>query len=535
MTTGNSLEIDAATDEAGTQSRPDSSESGIASNQPPRIVQPTGQFVQSNKLQIGSNLTLSNDSSFRTLYGRTRFGNVPGLPRSSAAIDLIFTLFCFLAVHYTYLGSLEFTTPRTIVLFGSIIFMVAALSVGGIYSVKRLQTLDSELSKLLVCWFGAFAAIGLFAFLSKTAGEVSRVWITLSFVFSLISLAAVRVLGCLWYLNGSKAGAKNVVICGNSASVKTVMRSLYDFMNSRVRVAKVFEFPAEQAGDALSSHALQNSAKQIVTFVENQRQSGSAIEQVWIAVPADQTQIVKKLSIALFDSSVDVCVVPDPYTDQLLNGEVYRFGETKIVNISEISLTPAADQFKRVFDVLLASVALCLLCIPMALIAVLIKSETRGPALFRQKRYGIDGREIEIFKFRSMLVHEDSQARQATKDDARVTRVGKILRSTSLDELPQLFNVLSGSMSLVGPRPHAVAHNEIWRNQIKGYMLRHKVRPGITGWAQVNGWRGETETAFKMQQRVKFDLEYIRNWSPFLDIKILFFTVVKGFRDENAY
>ena len=134
-----------------------------------------------------------------------------------------------------------------------------------------------------------------------------------------------------------------------------------------------------------------------------------------------------------------------------------------------------------------------------------------------------------------MHVHSDKQVRQATKGDARITRLGRILRSTSLDELPQILNVLTGSMSLIGPRPHAVEHNELWRKKIHGYLLRHKVRPGITGWAQVNGWRGETDTVYKMKQRVDFDLDYIQNWSPWLDIKILFFTVLKGFKNENAY
>jgi putative colanic acid biosynthesis UDP-glucose lipid carrier transferase len=172
----------------------------------------------------------------------------------------------------------------------------------------------------------------------------------------------------------------------------------------------------------------------------------------------------------------------------------------------------------------------------MIVFAAVIRLSSPGPALFRQRRYGLDGREILVYKFRSMRVCEDGEhIPQATRCDTRITRFGSFLRRTSLDELPQLFNVLRGDMSIVGPRPHAVAHNEVYRKLIKGYMLRHKVKPGITGWAQINGWRGETDTVFKMEQRVKFDIWYIYHWSLWLDLKIILLTLVKGFVGKNAY
>jgi putative colanic acid biosynthesis UDP-glucose lipid carrier transferase len=168
--------------------------------------------------------------------------------------------------------------------------------------------------------------------------------------------------------------------------------------------------------------------------------------------------------------------------------------------------------------------------------ASLVKRSSPGPIFFRQRRYGLDGQEIWVWKFRSMNVCENGpQIEQATKEDPRVTRLGAILRKTSIDELPQLFNVLQGTMSLVGPRPHASAHNEQYRQRIAGYMLRHKVKPGITGLAQVNGWRGETDTLEKMEKRVEFDHRYIREWSLWLDLKILFKTVLVVFKGQNAY
>ena len=495
----------------------------------------TRQYTPSETLRFDSGLESSNESNFRTPVGSFSLSREPGLPRSHATIDLVVTTFCFIYVHFLYLGSLDFSTPRTIALYGSVGLLLASLSAGGAFNKKRLRTPSKELLNLLLCWLCAFSAIGLFIFLTKTGADVSRVWLTTSMLFALVLLSGVRLLGCLGFVTVNKVKSQNIIVCGNAPSTQSVMHSLNTAPNSRVRVARVFEFPTNQSGELQSLNSLRDPAGQIMSYVEAQRQTGAAIEQVWIAVSKDQSDIVEEISASLVNSTVDVCVVPDHYSERLLKGETSNFGQTKVVNISEISLSPAADQFKRVFDVIFASLGLLVLFIPMAIIACIIKVESKGPALFRQKRYGIDGKEIEVLKFRSMLVHSDSEVRQATKDDSRVTRVGKILRSTSLDELPQLLNVLRGSMSLVGPRPHASAHNERWRNQINGYMLRHKVRPGITGWAQVNGWRGETETIFKMQQRVKFDLEYIQTWSPWLDIKILFFTVITLARDENAY
>jgi putative colanic acid biosynthesis UDP-glucose lipid carrier transferase len=173
----------------------------------------------------------------------------------------------------------------------------------------------------------------------------------------------------------------------------------------------------------------------------------------------------------------------------------------------------------------------------MLVIAIAIKMTSKGPVIFKQDRYGLNGKRIKVYKFRSMTVcdNDDTVIQQASRFDIRVTKLGLFLRRTSLDELPQFINVLQGRMSVVGPRPHAVAHNEQYRKLIKGYMWRHKMKPGITGWAQINGWRGETDTIEKMKKRVEYDLEYIRRWSVWFDLKIVFLTVFKGFVDKNAY
>jgi len=186
--------------------------------------------------------------------------------------------------------------------------------------------------------------------------------------------------------------------------------------------------------------------------------------------------------------------------------------------------------FKHMEDIIVASICLVVVAIPMMLIAVGIRLSSPGPILFKQLRYGINGETIDVWKFRTMTVCEDgASVNQAKENDPRVTKLGRFLRRTSMDELPQFINVLQGQMSIVGPRPHAVAHNEEYRSLLQGYMLRHKVKPGITGWAQINGLRGETDTIDKMQRRLQFDLHYIRSWSPYLDLKVILLTMFKVF------
>ncbi|HCX4781159.1 TPA: undecaprenyl-phosphate glucose phosphotransferase, partial [Escherichia coli] len=206
-----------------------------------------------------------------------------------------------------------------------------------------------------------------------------------------------------------------------------------------------------------------------------------------------------------------------------------------VVPIFETPLNGINMVLKRLEDIILSVVILTLISPILIIISLCVKLTSPGPIIFKQTRYGMDGKPIKVWKFRTMVVMENDNVTQATKNDVRVTKVGRFLRRTSLDELPQFFNVLFGGMSIVGPRPHAVIHNEQYRSLIEGYMLRHKVKPGITGWAQINGWRGETDTLEKMEKRVEYDLEYIREWSIWLDIRIIFLTIFKGFIGKAAY
>lgn len=260
------------------------------------------------------------------------------------------------------------------------------------------------------------------------------------------------------------------------------------------------------------------------------------IDRVYIALPVSKQSYIAELVQKLADTTCSVMYLPDVFTFELLHSRSDNLGGLPVISIYSSPMDGSNRIIKRMFDLIVGSLILLLISIPMIAISIAVKVTSAGPVFFKQNRYGIDGKAIKVWKFRSMNVMEDGdKVTQATKGDNRLTPIGGFLRRTSLDELPQFINVIQGSMSIVGPRPHAVAHNEEYRKLINGYMLRHLVKPGITGWAQINGWRGETDTLDKMEKRIEFDLEYIRNWSVFLDVKIVFLTVFKGFIDKNAY
>jgi putative colanic acid biosynthesis UDP-glucose lipid carrier transferase len=229
-------------------------------------------------------------------------------------------------------------------------------------------------------------------------------------------------------------------------------------------------------------------------------------------------------------------VLPDLWRLDVLHRRLIDIGGIKAISVYETPFVGSDGWLKRMEDIFVSTAALILLALPMTAIAIGVKLSGPGPVFFKQRRYGLDGKEIMVWKFRTMTVCEDrGTVTQAQKDDSRVTPFGRFLRRTSLDELPQFINVFQGSMSVVGPRPHAVSHNEYYRDLIGGYMLRHKVKPGITGWAQIHGFRGETRSLAMMGRRVDFDLDYIRNWSIWLDAHIILMTFYKGFVHKNAY
>ena len=249
-----------------------------------------------------------------------------------------------------------------------------------------------------------------------------------------------------------------------------------------------------------------------------------------------QVQRVVDLLDELRDTTASIYFVPDVFVIDLIQSRTAEIDGVPVIAMCETPFHGPQGLLKRVMDIVISATALVLLSPFLLLIASLIKLTSAGPAIFKQRRYGLDGQVIDVLKFRTMRVVEDGPVvAQATLNDERITPLGRFLRRYSIDELPQLWNVLRGAMSLVGPRPHAVAHNEMYRHLIKGYMVRHKVPPGITGLAQVNGCRGETSKLEDMRRRIEFDLDYLRHWSPALDLRILAQTLVRVLRDRKAY
>jgi putative colanic acid biosynthesis UDP-glucose lipid carrier transferase len=260
------------------------------------------------------------------------------------------------------------------------------------------------------------------------------------------------------------------------------------------------------------------------------------IREVYITLPLGSQPRIIELLEQLQDTTASLFYVPDVFGISIIQGRLQDVNGVPVVGMLETPFTGTNELAKRISDVVFASIILVLISPVLLAVAIGVKLSSPGPIIFRQKRNGLDGQEIEVYKFRSMRAMDNGPVvKQATRGDPRITPFGAFIRKTSLDELPQFINVLQGRMSIVGPRPHAVAHNEAYRQMIKAYMVRHKVKPGITGWAQVNGHRGETDTVEKMEARVQYDLEYLRNWSIALDLQIILRTIRLMLFDRNAY
>jgi putative colanic acid biosynthesis UDP-glucose lipid carrier transferase len=324
---------------------------------------------------------------------------------------------------------------------------------------------------------------------------------------------------------------REAIIAGyNSASLELAER-LKNNPGLRVTVTGFFD---DRSTDRLGMEAgneLVGSLSDMSQYVKDNR-----TDVIFIALPVRHIKRVMDLLDDLRDTTASIYYVPDIFVFDLIQARSGEIHGIPVVAMCETPFYGYRGVAKRLTDVGFSLLILMMMLPLLVAIAILVKVSSPGPIIFRQRRYGLDGREIAVYKFRTMRVIEDgAQITPASRFDRRITPIGAVLRRSSMDELPQLINVLQGRMSLVGPRPHAVAHNEEYRKLIKGYMVRHKVLPGITGLAQVNGCRGETSQLAQMQARVDFDLDYLRHWSPMLDIKILLLTVVKVFRDEQAY
>lgn len=404
-----------------------------------------------------------------------------------------------------------------------------------IYHGWRGAPMFDEAVRILMSWLATFVLIVSGLFISDLTFEYSRpvieLWLPLAPLAIILQHTTLR--GILSFLRMRGLNTRYYAILGANSLGQRLRVALSEMPWLGYSFVGFFDDRIEHRDERLDGRAqpIAGSFKDLLSRAQN-----GEIDHIYITLPLRAEKRINQLIQELADSTVSVNIVPDFFTFNLIQSKWSNVQGIPVVSVLDTPFNALDGATKRLEDLLLCAVILPIIAVPMLIIAVAVKLSSPGPAIFKQKRYGIKGEQIEVWKFRSMTVCENGDTiKQATANDSRVTPLGAFLRRTSLDELPQFLNVLGGSMSVVGPRPHAVAHNEYYRKQIQGYMLRHKVKPGITGQAQVNGCRGETDTIDKMQARIHHDLEYLRQWSLWLDLKIVFMTIMKGFVGKQAY
>ncbi|WP_194786602.1 undecaprenyl-phosphate glucose phosphotransferase [Rhodocyclus gracilis] len=400
---------------------------------------------------------------------------------------------------------------------------------------SRLQDSPGKLVREVILYWCALALLLLFfgyasGYLKVFPAEVLLSWaLATPLALSAAHLAARALVPRVLAMQGNQ---RTAVIIGKTDHGARLASQFRDDPFLGVRVLGFFDDRDRlRLGDAGGGATLLGKVGEALGFVQENR-----VDLIYITLPMATQPRIMALLDDLRDTTASIYFVPDVFVTDLIQGRLANIRGIPAVAVCESPFTGLDGAIKRTSDIVLSLLILVLISPLMLAIAVGVKRSSPGPVLFKQRRYGADGKEIVVYKFRSMTVCEDGERIvQATRNDQRVTRLGAFLRKSSLDELPQFINVLQGRMSIVGPRPHAVAHNELYRRLIKGYMVRHKVKPGITGWAQVSGYRGETDTVDKMQKRIEYDLDYLRNWSLGLDLWIIAKTVSVVLKDRHAY
>lgn len=436
-----------------------------------------------------------------------------------------------------YLATVIYQQPYTreyfmLALIGALAFALIAESFA-LYRSWRVGSFKEIAFYTFVSWSMSAALIVIGLFFTKLSDDFSRIILGIWFVAGIMGLVGWRAIFKKFLHAMRKRGhnTRSIALFGLSEKGIRLAKEAQNYPEIGYKLNAIYD---DRSTDRLSPDFHDLIKGKVQDGIEAAK--SNKFDVIYIALPIEAQHRIQGILADLGDTTATVHVVPDLFMYCLMHGQMAHLGDVQTISVYDNPMSGGAAPLKRIEDIALSVVALALLAIPLLTIAAAIKLTSKGPIIFKQDRYGLNGRKIKVWKFRSMTVMENNTVvTQASKDDPRITKLGAFLRKTSLDELPQFINVLKGDMSVIGPRPHAVSHNEAYRKLVNLYMLRHKVKPGITGWAQVNGWRGETDTIDKMEKRIEYDLEYIRNWSLWLDFKILVFTVLRGFTDKNAY
>ncbi|WP_157674153.1 undecaprenyl-phosphate glucose phosphotransferase [Endozoicomonas ascidiicola] len=437
-------------------------------------------------------------------------------------MDCSIAVGCGLAAEFFRFGHVEAKYQDAILLYALLVVVFSFLL--EVYAPWRGRQISERLSKVLFAWLVSFGLLVGYLAISKTTESYSRLWLVYWALLMQPSALLVRFglyrLLMLFRLRG--CNTRYVLVIGTGRNFEAVQHYFSEKNIYGYRLVKVIEHVSDE-----------QSLAELESFLA----TGASIDECWLSLPLKLSSFVQPTMFALRHHTTNIRLIPGLSDFPLLNYSMTRLGDFPTLDISCSPMDTANALIKRLEDIIFGFLILVLISPVMAAVAIAVKLSSSGPVFFKQQRHGAAGRPVTVYKFRSMQMHaeEGDQVTQATKGDPRVTRVGAFIRRTSLDELPQFINVLQGRMSIVGPRPHALAHNEYYKDLVQSYMQRHKVKPGITGLAQVRGFRGETDTLEKMQRRVECDLEYINSWSLWLDIKIIIATVFKGFVNPNAY
>jgi len=413
------------------------------------------------------------------------------------------------------------------ILLSAIIFPVAA-----VYKVWRGSSTLTEIKQLTIAWTMVALTLAFLAFITKTGAEYSRSWMVIWFISCWTALVTSRVVlrYILRYLRSSGFNHRHIVIVGTGDQAVIVADRLQKSTWFGLEISALFS-----SGHISEQFPAWLGQKKIITEYEDLRRhvNENGVDQVWISLPHSEEKTIREVINILDGSAAEIRYVPDIFQYQLMHHSLSEVAGVPVVNISYSAIDGANKIVKILEDYVLASVLLLFASPLMLLIAIGVKSSSPGPVLYRQKRVGWNGKEFTMLKFRSMPVEAEFKTGPiwASKKDDRATPFGAFLRKTSLDELPQLFNVLRGEMSLIGPRPERPVFVEQYKDEIPHYNKKHLVKAGVTGWAQVHGWRGNT----CLHTRIEHDLYYIENWSLWLDIKIIVMTLFRGLIHKNAY
>jgi len=470
------------------------------------------------------------------MFGKSIFKSYSGFinlfSRISDPIMVILAAFIAYVVRFSFDNSALPINYRFLVLF-AVLSVVLIFPLFNLYGSWRGQSLTKQARAIIIAWFSVVLLMIIILFSLKVSSEYSRLWLAWWMALGLTFLLAFRlcIYGFLQYQRKQGRNFRNVIIVGAGDLGKKLISQTTESPWSGFKIKALFDDATQGMGASIKGYPVVGGINDIEPYIiKNQ------IDEVWIALPLRAEQRVKDLLYSLRHQTVNIKLIPDIFGFSLLNHSMTEIVGLPAVNLSDTPMGGSNQLIKAMEDRLLALLIIILISPLLLIISIIIKLTSPGPVLFKQKRHGWDGKIINVYKFRTMKLHSEDkgQLTQARKGDVRITPFGAFLRSTSLDELPQFYNVLQGHMSIVGPRPHAIEHNELYKEQVNQYMLRHMVKPGITGWAQVNGLRGETDTLDKMKKRVEFDLFYIENWSLWFDFRIIFMTLYKGFTHKNA-